>query len=123
MVSQQVMQQIQSHIHKHVHHGLAEAMSNAHPDDKFTHTPGGGIEHRGDAPDTKAMLKYYKNKALGKNATKATAASQQALLTAHEESVANGTVGHKYLNHPQVRKSLPEYLAKNFKNTPQINIK
>ena len=119
MVSKEVL----SVIHEQFHIALAEAMGEAHPDDKFTHTPGGGIEHRGDAPDTKAMLKYYKNKALGKNATKPTAASQQALLTAHEESVANGTVGHKYLNHPQVRKSLPEYLAKHFKNTPEITTK
>ena len=90
-------------------------MGEAHPDDEFTYAPGVGLQRRGDDALTKKYLAYYS----GERKTKPTAISDQKTMN----DAADGTEGRKILNHPQIRKSLPEYLAKHFKNTPEITTK
>jgi len=126
MVSKKMMTQLQSQLQKHLQQAgnaaLAEALNNEHKDDVIIHNRGVGITVTGDAPDTKALLKYYDNKT--GDAKKPSAKQLQTIVTNHAESVADGTLAKKYMN-PNVIAAIPDIVAKgsHFRNMPPINLK
>jgi len=128
MLSKKMMTQLQAQLQKHLHQAgnaaLAEALNNEHKDDVIIHNRSVGITVTGDDVVTKRWLKHYENKALGKNTAKPTPASDQEALTAHAESVADGTLAKKYMN-PNVIAAIPDIMAKgsHFRNIPPINLK
>jgi hypothetical protein len=127
MVSQKIMSKLLPQLQKHLHQAsnavLAEALNNEHQDDVITHNRGVGITVTGDDVVTKRWLKHYENKALGKNTERPTSTSDQEALTAHAESVADGTLAKKYMT-PNVIASIPDIMAKgsHFRKIPPLTI-
>ena len=124
MVSQQITSQLLPQLQEAINTAIAELLNEEHQDDMITYAKGVGITAAGDDVVTKKWLKHYENKALGKNTTKPTPISDQKALDSHAESVADGTIGKKYMT-PNVMKAFPDKLAKgsHFKNLKEITIK
>ena len=122
MVLKKIMPQLLPQLQDSINAAVAEALNNEHPDDEITHAKGVGITVTGDAPDTKALLKYYDNKT--GDAKKPSAKQLQTIVTNHAESVADGTLAKKYMN-PNVIAAIPDIMAKgsHFRNIPPINLK
>ena len=110
MTLQKMVQEYMPHMEKAIHSHLIDILSEKHPDNNYSHAPGGGIQMWEEDADVQQHLDYYAKK----RKTKPTVMDNADALMKQEKSMADGTFAENHIT-PDIY----EEVFKRFSNSQQ----